>query len=81
MERPRTGITPLIDISSLLPKNNCSAPAGDSGPVVTRLPTAAYEALRTAFQQEMLHCPSIPPPPPEKLLDTCYNLKGCGGET
>ena len=28
MERPRTGITPLIDISSLLPKNNCSAPAG-----------------------------------------------------
>ncbi|XP_034684063.1 aspartyl protease family protein At5g10770-like [Vitis riparia] len=51
----------------------------DSGPVVTRLPTAAYKALRTAFQQEMLHCPSIPPPPPEKLLDTCYNLKGCGG--
>ncbi|CBI21179.3 hypothetical protein VitviT2T_004949 [Vitis vinifera] len=51
----------------------------DSGTVITRLPTAAYEALRTAFQQEMLHCPSISPPPQEKLLDTCYNLKGCGG--
>ncbi|KAJ9702815.1 hypothetical protein PVL29_004518 [Vitis rotundifolia] len=51
----------------------------DSGTVVTHLPTAAYKALRTAFQQEMLHCPSIPPPRQEKLLDTCYNLKGCGG--
>ncbi|RVW70872.1 Aspartyl protease family protein [Vitis vinifera] len=51
----------------------------DSGTVITHLPTAAYEALRTAFQQEMLHCPSVSPPPQEKPLDTCYNLKGCGG--
>ena len=52
----------------------------DSGTVITRLPAVAYEALRAAFRQEMLqlHCPSIPPPSDQKLLDTCYNIKSCG---
>lgn len=43
----------------------------DSGTVVTRLPPAAYSALRSAFQQGMSKYPTAPG---VSILDTCYDL-------
>ncbi|XP_042513340.1 aspartyl protease family protein At5g10770-like [Macadamia integrifolia] len=45
----------------------------DSGTVITRLPPAAYSALRTAFRQAMSKYPTASA---YSLLDTCYNLNG-----
>ncbi|CAA3000251.1 Protein ASPARTIC PROTEASE IN GUARD CELL 2 [Olea europaea subsp. europaea] len=44
----------------------------DSGTVITRLPPAAYSALRTEFKKQMSKYPSAPPN--DSLLDTCYDL-------
>ncbi|KAK1296311.1 Protein ASPARTIC PROTEASE IN GUARD CELL 2 [Acorus calamus] len=43
----------------------------DSGTVITRLPPAAYSALRTAFRNEMTAYPTAPA---LSILDTCYDL-------
>ncbi|KAJ4702646.1 Aspartyl protease family protein [Melia azedarach] len=43
----------------------------DSGTVITRLPPAAYSALRTAFRKAMTKYPRAPD---LSFLDTCYNL-------
>lgn len=43
----------------------------DSGTVITRLPPAAYSAMRTAFQQLMS---TYPRAPATSLLDTCYDF-------
>ncbi|CAN1140457.1 Aspartyl protease family protein At5g10770 [Linum perenne] len=43
----------------------------DSGTVITRLPPAAYSALRTAFRQQMSRYPMAPA---LSILDTCYDL-------
>ncbi|KAK2998506.1 hypothetical protein RJ639_022756 [Escallonia herrerae] len=43
----------------------------DSGTVITRLPPAAYSALRAAFRQQMTKYPTAPALP---ILDTCYDL-------
>ncbi|CAN0899582.1 Aspartyl protease family protein At5g10770, partial [Linum grandiflorum] len=43
----------------------------DSGTVITRLPPAAYSALRSAFRQQMSRYPMAPA---LSLLDTCYDL-------
>ncbi|KAJ4707733.1 Aspartyl protease family protein [Melia azedarach] len=43
----------------------------DSGTVITRLPPAAYSALRTAFRKAMAKYPRAPD---LSILDTCYNL-------
>ncbi|KAJ4978628.1 hypothetical protein NE237_009408 [Protea cynaroides] len=45
----------------------------DSGTVITRLPPAAYSALRSAFRQGMSKYPSASA---YSILDTCYNLAG-----
>ncbi|XP_072966277.1 aspartyl protease family protein At5g10770-like isoform X2 [Typha angustifolia] len=45
----------------------------DSGTVITRLPPAAYSALRTAFKQNMAGYKSAPG---DSLLDTCYDFTG-----
>ncbi|GAB2276679.1 hypothetical protein Dimus_011395 [Dionaea muscipula] len=43
----------------------------DSGTVITRLPPAAYTALRSTFKQLMSQYPSAPP---ISILDTCYDF-------
>nr|GLL38214.1 aspartyl protease family protein At5g10770-like [Ipomoea trifida] len=43
----------------------------DSGTVITRLPPAAYSALRSAFRQGMSKYPQAPA---LSILDTCYDL-------
>nr|BAW35441.1 aspartic protease [Sarracenia purpurea subsp. venosa] len=43
----------------------------DSGTVITRLPPAAYTALRTAFRQQMTRYPLTKA---MSILDTCYDL-------
>lgn len=43
----------------------------DSGTVITRLPPAAYSALRAAFKQGMKNYPAAPA---YSILDTCYDL-------
>ncbi|CAL5434902.1 unnamed protein product [Camellia sinensis] len=43
----------------------------DSGTVITRLPPAAYDALKTAFRDQMKQYPMAPAP---RLFDTCYDL-------
>lgn len=43
----------------------------DSGTVITRLPPAAYSALRTAFRQGMSQYPQAPA---VSILDTCFDL-------
>nr|GLL43683.1 aspartyl protease family protein At5g10770-like [Ipomoea trifida] len=45
----------------------------DSGTVITRLPTAAYDALRDAFKQQMTMYPEVENPS-SKLFDTCYDF-------
>ncbi|TVU13085.1 hypothetical protein EJB05_46761, partial [Eragrostis curvula] len=50
----------------------------DSGTVVTRLPPAAYRALRAAFRKEMRAYPRAPPP--SQIFDTCYNLTNSGDD-
>ncbi|XP_010259084.1 PREDICTED: aspartyl protease family protein At5g10770-like [Nelumbo nucifera] len=45
----------------------------DSGTVITRLPPAAYAALRSAFRQAMSKYPSTSS---LSILDTCYDLSG-----
>ncbi|GMG99307.1 hypothetical protein Nepgr_001147 [Nepenthes gracilis] len=45
----------------------------DSGTVITRLPPAAYTALRSAFRQRMSQYPTAAP---LAILDTCYDLSG-----
>ncbi|XP_030448854.1 aspartyl protease family protein At5g10770-like [Syzygium oleosum] len=45
----------------------------DSGATFTRLPTKAYDALRSAFRQGMLKYKMSDPTP---TLDTCYDLRG-----
>ncbi|KAJ1258737.1 hypothetical protein BS78_10G098600 [Paspalum vaginatum] len=45
----------------------------DSGTVITELPPTAYQALRTAFRNEMK---AYPPAAPVGKLDTCYNFDG-----
>ncbi|KAL6856163.1 hypothetical protein ACP4OV_018965 [Aristida adscensionis] len=45
----------------------------DSGTIVTRLPPAAYRALRAAFRKEMA---AYPRARPRSILDTCYDLGG-----
>lgn len=43
----------------------------DSGTVISRLPPAAYTALRTGFRQAMTKYPSVSG---VSILDTCYDL-------
>ncbi|XP_022138043.1 aspartyl protease family protein At5g10770-like isoform X2 [Momordica charantia] len=43
----------------------------DSGTVITRLPPAAYDALKSAFQKGMT---AYPKAPELSILDTCYDL-------
>lgn len=43
----------------------------DSGTVITRLPPAAYSALRSAFRKMMSKYPLVQP---LSILDTCYDL-------
>ncbi|KAG8636431.1 aspartyl protease family protein At5g10770 isoform X2 [Manihot esculenta] len=43
----------------------------DSGTVITRLPPAAYSALRSAFRQLMTKYPTAPA---LSILDTCYDF-------
>ncbi|CAN1122602.1 Aspartyl protease family protein At5g10770 [Linum perenne] len=43
----------------------------DSGTAITRLPPAAYSALRSAFRKQMSKYPIAPP---LLFLDTCYDL-------
>ncbi|KAF9601408.1 hypothetical protein IFM89_019681 [Coptis chinensis] len=45
----------------------------DSGTVITRLPSSAYAALRSAFKHAMK---SYPRAPKFDFLDTCYNFTG-----
>nr|DAD19587.1 TPA_asm: hypothetical protein HUJ06_021050 [Nelumbo nucifera] len=45
----------------------------DSGTVITRLPPAAYSALRSAFRQATSSYPSAPS---YSILDTCFNPGG-----
>ncbi|KAK9124703.1 hypothetical protein Sjap_014305 [Stephania japonica] len=45
----------------------------DSGTVITRLPPAAYEALRGAFKKAMA---KYPLGKPLSILDTCYDFTG-----
>ncbi|OEL12537.1 Aspartyl protease family protein [Dichanthelium oligosanthes] len=52
----------------------------DTGTVVTRLPPAAYAALRSAFRSSMASY-SYPAAPPTGILDTCYNFAGYGAVT
>jgi hypothetical protein len=47
----------------------------DTGTVITRLPPAAYAALRSAFRSGMASYPSAPP---IGILDTCYSFAGYG---
>nr|GMD77318.1 aspartyl protease family protein At5g10770-like [Ipomoea batatas] len=46
----------------------------DSGTVITRLPTPAYNALRDAFKQQMTMYPLIQNPSSKMLFDTCYDF-------
>ncbi|XP_042477691.1 aspartyl protease family protein At5g10770-like [Macadamia integrifolia] len=48
----------------------------DSGTVITRLPPAAYSALRSAFRQAMSEYPVYSIEYTYVMLDTCYNLNG-----
>lgn len=43
----------------------------DSGTVITRLPPTAYNAMKTAFKQQMTKYPSAPA---VSILDTCYDF-------
>nr|GLL43684.1 aspartyl protease family protein At5g10770-like [Ipomoea trifida] len=43
----------------------------DSGTVITRLPTPAYNALRDAFKQHMTMYPEVQR---DSILDTCYDF-------
>ncbi|KDP33485.1 hypothetical protein JCGZ_07056 [Jatropha curcas] len=43
----------------------------DSGTVITRLPPAAYSALRSTFRQQMSKYPTAPA---LSILDTCYDF-------
>ncbi|KAL6911391.1 hypothetical protein ACP4OV_000196 [Aristida adscensionis] len=52
----------------------------DTGTVVTRLPPAAYAALRSAFRSGMAPY-GYPAAPPVGILDTCYNFTGYGAVT
>nr|CAD1843091.1 unnamed protein product [Ananas comosus var. bracteatus] len=45
----------------------------DSGTVITRLPQAAYSAMRAVFRQHMTHYKAAPV---LSILDTCYNVSG-----
>ncbi|WVZ81848.1 LOW QUALITY PROTEIN: hypothetical protein U9M48_029180, partial [Paspalum notatum var. saurae] len=45
----------------------------DSETVITQLPPTAYQALRTAFRNEMK---AYPPAAPVGVLDTCFNFDG-----
>ncbi|XP_078443741.1 aspartyl protease family protein At5g10770-like [Wolffia australiana] len=45
----------------------------DSGTVITRLPPAAYAAMRTAFREQLTMYPTAPA---LSILDTCYNFTG-----
>nr|GMD80514.1 aspartyl protease family protein At5g10770-like [Ipomoea batatas] len=45
----------------------------DSGTVITRLPTLAYNALRDAFKQQMTMYPLVQNPS-SSLLETCYDF-------
>lgn len=44
----------------------------DSGTVITRLPQAAYAALRPAFREGMRKYPRAPS---NSVLDTCYDFR------
>ncbi|KAG9448901.1 hypothetical protein H6P81_008866 [Aristolochia fimbriata] len=46
----------------------------DSGTVITRLPAAAYAALRSGFRKAMANFTSVAPE--DDLLDTCYDFSG-----
>ncbi|GAV77592.1 Asp domain-containing protein, partial [Cephalotus follicularis] len=50
---------------------SCPGTIFDSGTVITRLPPAAYSALRTAFREEMSEYPTAPA---YSIFDTCYNI-------
>ncbi|CAA7407904.1 unnamed protein product [Spirodela intermedia] len=50
----------------------------DSGTVITRLPQAAYAALRSAFRSAMLRYTRIQV---STLLDTCYDFSNAGTVT
>jgi hypothetical protein len=52
----------------------------DTGTVVTRLPPAAYAALRSAFRSGMAAY-GYPAAPPNGILDTCYNFAGYSSVT
>ncbi|KAM3218370.1 hypothetical protein T459_21628 [Capsicum annuum] len=58
-----------LSISPMLFKN--AGTIIDSGTVITRLPSTAYNNLRSTFQQFMTRYPRAPN---LSLLDTCYNL-------
>ncbi|KAE8732540.1 hypothetical protein F3Y22_tig00001825pilonHSYRG00031 [Hibiscus syriacus] len=48
----------------------------DSGTVITRFPSSVYPALHLEFKGLMSKYPPVPPPYPDNVLDTCYNLEG-----
>ncbi|CAH2073185.1 unnamed protein product [Thlaspi arvense] len=56
-----------------IPLNVFSTPGAiiDSGTVISRLPSKAYEALRTAFKAKMRNYTAAPG---NKFLDTCYDF-------
>ncbi|OAY67953.1 Aspartic proteinase nepenthesin-2, partial [Ananas comosus] len=47
----------------------------DSGTVITRLPQAAYSAMRAVFRQHMTNYTAAPA---LSILDTCYDVSGRG---
>ncbi|XP_058113111.1 aspartyl protease family protein At5g10770-like [Magnolia sinica] len=59
-----------------IPESTFSTPGTiiDSGTVISRLPSSAYAALRSAFQQEMSNYRSANSP--SSVLETCYELGG-----
>ncbi|KAE8056234.1 hypothetical protein FH972_013024 [Carpinus fangiana] len=70
--------SPLGEAPTTLPKPSNSRPFFsasrtiiNSGDVITRLPLAAYNTLRTAFQKAIK---AYPPTDAITILNTCYNL-------
>ncbi|EXC18775.1 Aspartic proteinase nepenthesin-2 [Morus notabilis] len=50
----------------------------DSGTVISRLPPAVYDALRTEFRKDMSRYPLVSG---DRLLDTCYDFSGSANGT
>ncbi|KAG2653586.1 hypothetical protein PVAP13_1NG465200 [Panicum virgatum] len=75
-----TGISVGGQALSVPPSAFAGGAVVDTGTVVTRLPPAAYAALRSAFRGGMAAY-GYPSAPPNGILDTCYNFAGYGAVT